>query len=333
MGLILKKYSRKMVKNILGGKLLLIVLALFFALNVDAKMYGLFYGCDGNNDLSCPENDVTDLATLYRKNGGQVILVIGDGVTRNNVINGLKKQANACTPNDILIFVYSGHGNDGYIACGNSHVNFSEIKSIMSASKAKRKVVILDACYSGSFADQKHGKLSGENVIVITSSRRNEESGEVRGSRNSCFFEAMFDAFSGKADGNDDGKITAKEMYDYTHPIFEGSRFMQQHPTMKGRFNDNTILYTYRKNNAATPSKPQVASLVTTNTPSVPQKPSVTVTVSTEQEASEGAISAFIHKIAKYLTWGNFIVFVVVVAVIFIILRYVIAYKLLMKYL
>ena len=53
-------------------KNLLIVFALFFALNANAKMYGVFYGKNGDN-LCCPQNDVTDLADLYRKNGGQVI--------------------------------------------------------------------------------------------------------------------------------------------------------------------------------------------------------------------------------------------------------------------
>jgi hypothetical protein len=228
--------------------------------------------------------------------------------------------------------VYSGHGNDGYIACGNSHVNFSEIKSIMSASKAKRKVVILDACYSGSFADQKHGKLSGENVIVITSSRRNEESGEVRGSRNSCFFEAMFDAFSGKADGNDDGKITAKEMYDYTHPIFEGSRFMQQHPTMKGRFNENTILYTYKRGGSKEPDKPSVKPNIKPATP-LPGVAPTTIQVEENEASVEEITINYLRKIWDWMSWWKIIGIIVIIGAIVIIYKYFVAYKLLMKYL
>ena len=300
----------------------------------NATMYGLFYGTNGN-DLNCPENDVTDLAELYRKNGGQVILVIGDGVTKSNVIDGLKKQAAAATENDILVFVYSGHGNDGYIACGNNHVNFSDIKRIMSGSRARRKLVIIDACYSGSFSNTKHGTLTGENVIVITASRRNEESGELMGAKNSFFFEVLLAALNGKADDNNDGVITAKEFYSYAKPIFEGSKYMHQHPTMKGRFNENTILYTYRKGipvSNITNSQIPLPGIATPST-EIPNIPTVNEIANAEQEAIEGIISKIFHKITSYLTWGNFFIVLAIVGIIVVILRYIIAYKLLMKYL
>ena len=311
-------------------RFILFIVALILSLGVDAKMYGLFYGIDG--DLGCPENDVTDLAELYRKNDGQVILVIGDGVTRSNVLDGLKKQANACTPNDIIMFVYSGHGNDGYIQCGSQFVKFSEIKHILSDCKARRKVVIIDACFSGSFTSQKYGKLTGENVIVITASRRNEESGEVRGSRNSLFFESLLNALNGKADKNRDGIVTAKEAYDYMSPIFKGSIFMSQHPTMKGRFNENTILYTYKRGGGATPDKPSVKPEIKPSTP-LPGVAPVTTQVETNEASTDNIFMKYAKAVYHWLSWWKVIGFIAGVAVLVYIFKYFIAYKLLMKYL
>lgn len=311
-------------------KIVTIALMLLIALSIDARMYGLFYGidCDG---LNCPENDVTDLADLYRKNGGQVILVRGDGVTRANVLDGLRKQAAACTPNDIIMFVYSGHGNNGYIQCGNQHVNFSEIKSILSGCKARRKVVIIDACYSGSFVDQRHGKLTGENVIVLTSSRKNEESYETVGARNSHLFTALIDGLKGKADGNKDGMVVAKELHNYLKNHTD--RFLHmQHPTMRGRFNENTILYTYSKKPIQTPpQKPVEAdSKPTTPLPGVaPPSTNVEENESSMQEIMVGYLKA----IWNWFSWWKFIGIVALIAAVVIIFKYFVAYKLLMKYL
>ena len=311
-------------------RITLIIFALVLSLGISAKMYGLFYGIDGDN-LGCPENDVTDLAALYRKNGGQVILVRGDGVTRQNVLEGLKKQANACTSNDIIMFVYSGHGNNGYIQCGTQSVSFSEIKRILSECAARRKVVIIDACFSGSFVDQRHGKLVGENVIVLTSSRKNEESYETMGARNSHLFTALLDGLNGKADKNRDGMVVAKELHNYlkTHT----DQFLSmQHPTMKGRFNENTILYTYKRGGGAVPDKPSVKPSEANIKPSTPL-PGVAPTTSNVTVNDNNEKAAIVSFVKKYATWKNFIGGAFVIGVCFIILRYFIAYKLLMKYL
>lgn len=311
-------------------RFILFILALVLSLGVNAKMYGLFYGIDGDN-LGCPENDVTDLAELYRKNGGQVILVRGDGVTRRNVLDGLKKQANACTPNDIIMFVYSGHGNNGYIQCGSQWVNFSEIKRILSGCKARRKVVIIDACYSGSFVDQRHGKLTGENVIVLTSSRKNEESYETLGARNSHLFTALLDGLNGKADKNKDGMVVAKELHAYLRDNTD-SFLKLQHPTMKGRFNENTILYTYKRGGSKEPDKPSVKPNIKPATP-LPGVAPTTIQVEENEASVEEITINYLRKIWDWISWWKIIGIIIIIGAIVIIYKYFVAYKLLMKYL
>ncbi len=222
------------------------------AMVVDAKMYGLFYGVDGYG-LTDPENDVTALADLYRNNGGQVILVRGDGVKRNNILTNLKKQCDACTKDDIIVFVYSGHGDKGLIQCGNEFIYFSEIKRILSACKAGRKLIIIDSCYSGSFASDKT-KINGKNVILISASRKNEESHSVVGADYSIFFKQLIDGLEGKADSNKDERVVAKELYEYLKSD-KTMQFVGQHPTMKGKFDDNILLYTYKNGKEKAPLK------------------------------------------------------------------------------
>lgn len=222
------------------------ILLLGVAMFANATMYGVFYGWNGDN-LHCPENDVADLASLYRRNGGNVILIRGNGVNRQNVLGALRRQANAAKREDILIFAYSGHGNSGRIACGQgSSIAFKEIKKLFNSCRARRKVIIIDACLSGSFG--KDGTLdirNGDNVIAITSARQNESSFESSLDRNSIFFTKLLKGLKGKADDNDDGRITAKELYDYLKPSFFS--IPRQHCTMKGQFSDNMLLYTYNK--------------------------------------------------------------------------------------
>ena len=71
------------------------ILFILFPLISEGKMYGMFYGVN-TEGLRCSENDVSDLASLYRSKGGNVILVRGNGVTREIVIKSLLRQAKSC---------------------------------------------------------------------------------------------------------------------------------------------------------------------------------------------------------------------------------------------
>lgn len=275
-------------------KVFMLALLMLFDVSVcQAKMYGVFYATNGD-DLSCPENDVTDLAELYRERGGNVILIRGDGVTRNAVLSSIRRQVKACSQDDIIMFAYSGHGNNGFIACGsNEIIKFSEIKHEISIAKAKRKVLFIDACYSGS-ASNGGGLIQGNhddsNVLIFTASKSNQMSSEAQGARNSVFYSALLPGLKGKADKNNDGKVSAKEIYEYVkaHSMF-------QDPTMIGKFDENMTLATVRDNDVAKDESNNdiadniIATIteVTTNAISTDVGGSSTASVSTDNNKKE----------------------------------------------
>lgn len=205
------------------------------------KMFGLFYGCNGD-DLNYAENDVKALADLYRKNNGNVILIRGDMASRKIVTDYLTKQSKACSEDDIFIFAYSGHGCKNCISTCDGFLNFVTIKNIVKKHcKAKRKVFILDSCFSGNFANI--SILGNEGTtLVITSARKNEMSFEGGFEEHGELTQKIIEAFSGKADYDKDKRITVKELYRYCQ-----SGSMLSHVTMKGRFNDSMLLYTIKK--------------------------------------------------------------------------------------
>lgn len=220
--------------------LLLILFFLGMAFPCQGKMFGLFYGCNGD-DLLYAEEDVKALASLYRKNNGNVILIRGDKAVKSTILKYLTIQSKACSEDDIFIFAYSGHGGKNCISTYNCILDFATIKkTITSHCKAKRKVFILDCCFSGNFANVSKLGNNGSTVI-ITSARKNEMSSETsdgHGELTQC----IIDAFNGQADFNHDKRITVRELYDFCK-----DKRMTSHVTIKGLFNDNMLLYSIKK--------------------------------------------------------------------------------------
>ena len=224
---------------------------LIFITNIaDSKAYGVFYGTNGR-DLTCPENDMADLASLYRNRGASIFLIRGKSVKRSTVLDCLRKQAKKCEPDDMLILAFSGHGcNDG-ISCGWDFILYNEIINIFNTSKACRKVIFVGACESGGMARAiKRAKLpKNGQIFALSSSRRNEYSLEQLGKRNSYFYERLLKGLKGSADKNEDRIITAKEIFDYISSYIrkDVSSDNYEHPTAYGRFNDNLRLISWFK--------------------------------------------------------------------------------------
>ncbi|MEH2153552.1 caspase, EACC1-associated type [Nostoc sp.] len=144
---------------------------------------------------------------------------------------------------DLLLLFFSGHGIKDekgtlyFAACNTKKSDKGElvkattvpansVHSVMSNSRCKREVVILDCCFSGAFAEGMSAKddgfvdirnqLGGEGRAVLTSSTSTQYSFEQQGADTSTYTRYIVEGLkTGAADKNEDGWISVDELHEY----------------------------------------------------------------------------------------------------------------------
>ncbi len=150
-------------------------------------------------------------------------------------------------PDDLLLLYFTGHGvrdDQGqlYLAVNDTKHNRLRATAIgaayvtgeMDRSRSRRRVLILDCCHSGSFAQGSKG-VTGESVgikaafegigygrVVLTATDATQyawEGDQVIGeAQNSVFTHYLLNGLrTGEADTDADGSITLDELYDYVY--------------------------------------------------------------------------------------------------------------------
>ena len=207
--------------------------------------------------LPCSVGDARAISKFFNSyNGSDVFMLKDDNATREHILRVLKAQFAKSGPEDEIIFCYSGHGFDGGITCydndsqGNTRVIFcSEIQEIMRNSQARRKMMFINSCHSGSFT-KKYGsdprtrdyKSTNSNVLLYLSSRPEEVSWENTGMSQSYFYDRLLSALRGAADKNGDDKVTARELFNYVNAGVIKDTNGKQHPVMYGKFPDDMVV-------------------------------------------------------------------------------------------
>ena len=148
-----------------------------------------------------------------------------------------------CRKDDLVLLFFSGHGikNDRgklYFATNNTRkkdngnliwstaVAASFIQDLMTQSRCKHQVVILDCCFSGAFAAGMTAKdigkvdirtqLGGEGRAVLTSSTSTQYSFEQQESDLSIYSRYIVEGIAtGAADLDSDGWIEVQELHEY----------------------------------------------------------------------------------------------------------------------
>lgn len=205
--------------------------------------------------LPCSLGDARAVSHFFHDyNGSSVFMLLNENATRNHILSVLKKEFSKSTPRDEIIFVFSGHGVRGGLTTYetkdmSSIITYNEIQNIMNAAKARRKVMLVMACYSGGLTLQKpkngstpRSKTNKTSVMLYTSSRANEVSWERDDMKNSFFITRVLQAFRGAADRNGDKKITARELFNYVNPKVISDTEGLQHPQMWGKFDDSMVV-------------------------------------------------------------------------------------------
>ena len=185
----------------------------------------------------------------------QMNLMIDERATKENIINGLRDFALKIGPDDVLVFYFSGHGEENNLLPFDydgtyNKISYQEINSLLQQTKAKHKICLTDACHSGGMYAMKGKPETGsyknefdifsenkEEIAILVSSRSNEKSVESTRLRQGTFSHFLIKGLKGESDRNRDNIITVTELYNYVHRQVKSYTGNLQTPSLYGNFN------------------------------------------------------------------------------------------------
>lgn len=204
---------------------------------------------NNENPLPCSRGDARAISHFFKNyNNSDVFMLLDQNATRDHILRVLKAQFAKSGPADEIIFAYSGHGFDGGITCYDTkNVIFcSEVQDIMNSCKARRKVMFINSCHSGSFTKKytkrNDYKSTNSTVMLVLSSRASESSWETDAMNQSFFFDRVLRGLKGAADNNGDEKVTSRELFNYVSKGVIKDTEGLQHPQMYGKFPDDMVV-------------------------------------------------------------------------------------------
>ncbi len=147
----------------------------------------------------------------------------------------------------VLLVYYSGHGDADALHLGDGRLELRELEALVRGSPAQIRILVIDACRSGSLTRVKGGaqappialsgvgEVAGEGVIVLTASTAGEDAQESDQLAGSFFTHYLLSGLRGAADDDNDHIVTVAEAFRYTREqtILASSRTLggTQHPT------------------------------------------------------------------------------------------------------
>ena len=206
------------------------------------------------NDLRFTENDVMTFNHIISNHTNDITTLVGSQATHANVIRSTRRVFSQATPNDAVIFFFSGHGYEGGFCCYDMHANsfiggisYKEIQILFRNCRAGRKMVFADACFSGGLSKQRTQltvqMVQNSEIIYFLSSKFDETSLELPEGPNGLFTYCLAHGLCGQSDLNGDRVITMQEIYDYVYEnvvSYTSQIPHNQHPMIWGKFNKNT---------------------------------------------------------------------------------------------
>lgn len=217
-----------------------------------AVVIGNNAGAKGDVELRYAEDDARKVANVLTSLGGfpSENVVVLDGKSADDARRALitvNDRIRNGTPGDTMLLVYySGHATSDDLHLAGTTFALPQLESLVRGSSATIRVLILDACRSGSLTRVKGGakgppvaislddKLSGEGIVFLTASSANEDAQESDELRGSFFTHYLVSALLGAGDANGDGAVSLEEAYRsaYDAVLRASSQTLTlQHPT------------------------------------------------------------------------------------------------------
>jgi len=208
-----------------------------------ANIYALIVGAsryDHFESLKYTDDDAYQVYAFLRSPEGGAVpddhirILIDESAIAENIYKGLDDIIAMAGPEDEVLVYLAGHGLQGFYLPTDSdgyrnRLEYDDIKTKLSSCQARQKLVIADACYSGSLLAAKtpmfesvdlfYKKLSasGGGTAFLLSSKSEEYSLESQGLRQGIFSYYLVLGLEGQADTNHDRLVTLDELYAYVY--------------------------------------------------------------------------------------------------------------------
>ncbi|TDB89801.1 caspase family protein [Actinomadura sp. 7K534] len=215
-------------------------------------------------------NDARDIATVLQDPGycgfrpHRVRMLVNHQATLDTIRTELSELASSASPDDTVVVFFSGHGarfGTGLTETSSlmpfdyraedlpgTTLQAAEFSETLASIRARRLLVLLDACHSGGagtlkesqsaqarpgFDEKSLQKLAqGVGRVIIASSRASEVSFVLPGARNSVFTDNLLQALKGRAQTKGDGLIRVFDIFNYVAEHVHRAK-PEQHPTFK----------------------------------------------------------------------------------------------------
>lgn len=204
--------------------------------------------------LRFAESDAERVAGVLRTLGGfqpENVITLNDlrAAEVRRALISLNARVRALSGESLMIVYYSGHADADALHLGGSHLPMTELRDLVIGSAASARVLVLDACRSGTITRVKGGTrapafdidlalpVGAEGVAMLSSSAAGESSQESDALGASFFTHALVSALLGAGDTNHDGAVTLGEAFAYAkeRTLASTSRTVvgPQHPTFR----------------------------------------------------------------------------------------------------
>jgi len=173
---------------------------------------------------------------------GKSILLLNEKATLANINAALGSVFNSSSADDFIIFYFSGHGSVGeFVPYNHSEgLKHADLKNYFKSTEAKFRLVVADACFSGSIGTANETSVSStqdlydSRLAVIMSSKPDQKSWEMGNLEQGVFSYYLIQGMQGLADSNQDKYVTAGELFMYTKNKVSDHTANKQIPVIYG---------------------------------------------------------------------------------------------------
>lgn len=221
-----------------------------------ALVVGNNVGTSNEQQLRYAESDAERVYAVLRDVGGvspvNMTLLRGeDADTARSaliMLNDRLREVSSRVKQTTLIVYYSGHADAQAMHLGDTRLAFDELARLVRGSSAALRLLVVDACRSGTLTRVKGGRpvpafplpeedMHGEGFALLTASTAAEDAQESDELGASFFTHAFVSGLRGAADEDRDGRIMLDEAYRHAYAATlrasSQSAHGAQHPTFQ----------------------------------------------------------------------------------------------------